>query len=600
MPARVPSSFARRRAVGWLIVAVSTVALRAAAPEPRPRIFAGGVAGVAVLAQAEASARFRAQGGGLYLHNNGWAALTPDEREAVVRHFVGAPVAVELGFGVGDHARAWGKLWRENYAPHGFRPAFIAANAFAQNNQPTAAQWRDYSASLRAAGVPEATLILPTFEYQNFRPNIPTLAEHTVTRSPVFQEILRAAGGIVLDTPSGYFFGREEAYREWVVDAIRWTRAQRLTAVVIASPHHSREKFAADTDRFLVYLREHHAAPDIVVVENYEPKPAPDYPNVVGPETQPHSALGVALGLLPPRGTANIGARGEELLFLENGVVKAGIDRAKGGAITWLSSVSYPRNLVNSADPGRLIQQSYYAGLRLDRRAEGQSKAWSPWAWNPIQGGGVGSWARVTEFKRLADGTLFAETIPNLWDMPNEPAAAVMRQWTAFEPGMPDTLVVRCEFVAQRAPGDRWGPARLSPQEIPACYFTRNFSVMQSYLGDGAWRDERQPPGPPWGRTTPPRQAMAFFTADGQGVAVFSPAATQPWNFGPHAGGASDDPAAGPCMHVAPIDRVLLGPASTYRYRYWLILGPRAQLAARLDALWKTYSAERAHLTNPE
>ena len=37
----------------------------------------------------------------------------------------------------------------------------------------------------------------------------------------------------------------------------------------------------------------------------------------------------------------------------------------------------------------------------LDRRAEGQSKAWSPWSWNPIQGGGVGSWARVTEFKHL-------------------------------------------------------------------------------------------------------------------------------------------------------------------------------------------------------
>lgn len=313
-----------------------------------------------------------------------------------------------------------------------------------------------------------------------------------------------------------------------------------------------------------------------------------------------------------PAAPKNISARGEDLLTLDNGTVKIGIDRAKGAAITWLSWSAYPKNMVNSADPGRLIQQSYYAGLRLDRQAEGQSKSWSPWSWNPIQGGGVASWARVTEFKRLdivaeasrfssaaSPPTLYAETIPNLWDMPSEPAAALMRQWTAFEPAMPDVVVVRCEFIAERAAGDRWGPAKLSPQEIPACYFTRNFSTIKSYLGDGLWRTETQPPGPPWGKTRPPKNAMAMFEPNGQGVAVFSPVATQPWNFGPHAGGASDAPAAGPCMHVAPIDRVNLGPKSTYRYRYWLIVGTEAQLTARLDVLLEKYSAERAELVNP-
>ena len=297
--------------------------------------------------------------------------------------------------------------------------------------------------------------------------------------------------------------------------------------------------------------------------------------------------------------TGNIVSRGEELLFLDNGHVRIGIDRAKGGAITWLSWPAYPKNMVNSADPGRLIQQSYYAGVRLDRRTEGQSPSWSPWSWNPIQGGGVSSWARVTVFERRDDRTLFAETVPKLWDMPDEEAAARMRQWTAFEPEWPDVVVVRCEFTASRENNDRWGPARLSPQEIPACYFTRNFSTIKSYLGDGQWRMESQPPGPPWGRTRPPRQAIALFAPNGQGVAVFSPAATQAWNFGPHAGGASDSPAAGPCMHVAPVDRVNLGPESTYRYRYWLVVGGEAQLAARLDALWKNHAGERAELTNP-
>ena len=289
----------------------------------------------------------------------------------------------------------------------------------------------------------------------------------------------------------------------------------------------------------------------------------------------------------------------EDLLFLDNGTVKVGIDRTKGAAITWLSSADYPKNLVNLTDPGRLIQQSYYSGKILDRRADGQSAAWSPWTWNPIQGGGVGSWARVNEFKRLDTPALYSETVPKLWDMPNEEAAAIMRQWTAFEPAMPNVVVVRCEFVSQRADNDRWGAALPHHQEIPACYFTRNFSAAKSYLGDGQWRDETQPPGPPWGKARPPLNAMASFTAGGQGVAVFSPAATQPWNFGPHGEGASDDPVAGPCMHVAPLDRVSLGPKSIYRFRYWLILGTAPQLATRLDELLKKYSHEHAELTGP-
>ena len=293
-----------------------------------------------------------------------------------------------------------------------------------------------------------------------------------------------------------------------------------------------------------------------------------------------------------------------DLLMLDNGTVKVGIDREKGAAITWLSFDTYPENLVNIADPGRLIQQSYYAGRRLDRRPEGQSKSWSPWTWNPIQGGGVGAggrngtWASVTAFENK-DSTLYSETIPKLWDMPDENAEAVMRQWTTFEPNMPDVIRVQCEIQVMRRDDDPWGEARQSPQEVPACYFTRNFETVKSYLGDGQWRAEHQAPGPPWGKATPPLKAMAMFEPSGQGIAVFSPTSSEKWNFGPHGRGLSRDPEDGPCMHVAPIDRVRLGRQSTFRYRYWLVLGNEMQLAMRLDALWKTFSDEQSQLVEP-
>lgn len=288
----------------------------------------------------------------------------------------------------------------------------------------------------------------------------------------------------------------------------------------------------------------------------------------------------------------------DDSLIIDNGTVRVGIDRAKGGAIAWLSWRDYPTNAVNVADPGRLIQQSYYAGKALDRTIEGQSRAWSPWAWNPIQGGGVGSWARVVKFERSNNVLMHSETIPKLWDMPNEEAAAVMRQWTSFEPGFSNAVLVHCQFVSRRPTGDRWGAGGNHAQEVPACYFTRYFGAAKSYLGDGRWRVESQPPGPPWGQAVPPRKAMAVFNPKGQGIAIFSPIATQPWNFGPHGQGDTANPTAGPCMHVAPLDRVKLGPQAEYSYRYWLLTGTEAELADALEILWQRHATEKASFGN--
>lgn len=282
-------------------------------------------------------------------------------------------------------------------------------------------------------------------------------------------------------------------------------------------------------------------------------------------------------------------------LFLDNGTLRVGLDRTKGGSITWLSWKNHPKNTVNLHDPGRLLQQSYYAGRSLDRRADGQHKAWSPWTWNPIQGGGVESWARVTTFEK-EEGSLHAVTVPKLWDMPNEEAQALMKQWVRFEPGMSNVLVVRNELVCQRSDDDRWGPAVPRHQEVPACYFTRTFDTLLSYLGDGQWREESAPLGPPWTKAQPPRRAMACFNKDGQGIAIFSPVSGDTWNFGPVGARLTPDPKAAPCVHVAPLTTAALGPRSTFRYRYWLVTGTKEEIAKRLEALWTSYADEKAAL----
>jgi len=270
-----------------------------------------------------------------------------------------------------------------------------------------------------------------------------------------------------------------------------------------------------------------------------------------------------------------------------------------GASISYLSWTTYRENVVNIHDPGRLIQQSYYAGRVLDRSAEGQSRAWNPWPWNPIQGGGVGSWANVRKFEKERDGRLYAETIPKLWDMPDEDAEAVMRQWTGLEPGLRNVVVVRCELECLRQENDRWGPGIPRHQELPALYFTRNFGTYRSYLGDGQWRDEARAPGSPWHAVRPPLNVMACFNREGQGIAVFSPVATERWNFGPHGAGNSAEATDASCVHLAPIASVELGARAKLRYRYWMVVGTEEEIGESIDVLLEKYGEERVELVDP-
>ena len=290
-----------------------------------------------------------------------------------------------------------------------------------------------------------------------------------------------------------------------------------------------------------------------------------------------------------------------DILFLENEVTKVGIDRSMGASITWLSWEGSPGNAINIHDPGRLLQQSYYAGKTLDRQAEGQPKAWSPWSWNPIQGGGVNSWARVTDFRKISASRLYSETVPKLWDMPDEEAEAEMVQDTEFVRGMDNVVMVRNRLTCKREKGDKWGDAVPRHQELPACYFTSRFRNAEMYLGGGKWEAVKQPPGPPWGKAKPPLNVMGCFADDGQGIVVFSPASDVHWNFGPH--GKYDPkskPTDGPCMHLAPIGMAKLGPQSILEYTYWIIVGDKSEIEPRLETLLAKRKDEKLKLTDPE
>ena len=284
-------------------------------------------------------------------------------------------------------------------------------------------------------------------------------------------------------------------------------------------------------------------------------------------------------------------AAGTEELAIESPAVTVKIDKRFGGAITWISQKHGP-NLVNTCDHGRLVQQSYYAGSSLDRRAEGQSPFWSPWPWNPIQGGSFQGIPSVIEECAAAYGVLYCRLRPKLWDMSDETASAVMEQWTEFEPDMPDVIRVTARISCQRSSSDPWGKPELRHQELPACYFLRALNAVKIYQGNGSWTTCVYPhlSASGWGRVDPPRKTMALFLPNGSGIGIYSPRADTPWNVGATGDSRSMDPSSPDTMHVAPLASVALTHSASFTYRCWLILGNEQSIASRVEELTARHS----------
>ncbi len=282
-----------------------------------------------------------------------------------------------------------------------------------------------------------------------------------------------------------------------------------------------------------------------------------------------------------------------ETAFLDNGTLRMGTPTTQGGSINFLAP-SGGTNLVNWYDPGRLIQQSYYAGNPIDRTAEGQSPSWTPWTWNPIQGGDASNKkSQVIEMTQFDSGTgFFTRTVPLLWDMTTgEKAKAWIDQWNQFEPGMPDVIRVTCRLTCFRNADDPWTVASRH-QELPAVYLIRTLSKVVTYQGDSPWTNAPVEdvtsniiPGPPWIRHDPTESWVAMVNpTTNVGVGLYSPLNREFWWVG--ATGAATGGAQSPnTMHMAPLRTMRLERNSILAYRYWMIYGDIETIRERIYQL---------------
>ncbi len=281
------------------------------------------------------------------------------------------------------------------------------------------------------------------------------------------------------------------------------------------------------------------------------------------------------------------GSESSTELVADNGHLMLKLDLSRGGAIAWLSLTGSERSIVNIADEGRYIQQSYYAGRSLDRKAEGQAPRWSPWSWNPIQvGDAFRHRAQILDYHKKGN-ELYVKCVPMQWDMNDKPAEAEMEQWTTLKGNV---LEVRNRLTCHRTDAI-YGDSILCDQELPAVYPVSALKNLYTYQGEAPFTKEEVQQltvinlsSGFWGIYNGVSENWMAFTDDsGWGMVVYNPKCTK--FLAGLSGVTGKESKDGSTSYIAPVRKEMLTKNCVYEYKYYILVGSLKEMRATIYKL---------------
>jgi hypothetical protein len=279
-------------------------------------------------------------------------------------------------------------------------------------------------------------------------------------------------------------------------------------------------------------------------------------------------ALAIAIALSTPAAAqATHPEVASKQKFIDNGKIKIGVDLSSGGSVFWFSELPVDRNLLNHADRGRFIQQSYYG------RKDGSMWAKKPWCWNPVQGGDYkGKPAKLLEV-RENQNSLYLRSVPVNWAGGQDIDDCRMEQWISLSG---DIARIRYRFSYH---GKETHPLR--PQELPAVFMDFALTDLVYYQGAEPWKDapiSKDRPGWPNESRNVTEHWAGFVGADGRGVGVLFPGTDKITTYR-HPG--KPGPKGGGCSYFAPIRKMTITPGLVFEYEICLTIGTAAEMRAR-------------------
>ncbi len=264
----------------------------------------------------------------------------------------------------------------------------------------------------------------------------------------------------------------------------------------------------------------------------------------------------------------------ESWSYLENGLLRIGVDQSRGAGIGFLALSEDNRNLLNHHDTGRFIQQSYYGNK------DGSMWAKKPWCYNPVQGGSYkGEQSKILAFRKT-DKELYAKIEPLHWANAKTCPEAIMQEWITLE-GPVAKVRMRMDFTGetQERATHQEMPAMFVDFDLPHLVFEKEGKLVRHvpvFLGNGV--------GPQ--KITYETGWLAYVDDKDFGIGICTPGTKNAVNYR-HRGNGKTGPTGSACSYVAPIRTLKLTKGEAVDYEFYLTIGSLDEIRARFEKLGK-------------
>ena len=269
--------------------------------------------------------------------------------------------------------------------------------------------------------------------------------------------------------------------------------------------------------------------------------------------------------------------------YMGNARFKIGIRLMWGGGICYISDVRNPvdglTNLVNQADTGRLIQQSYYGTGANGEYTPGRFNN-SNWSYNPVQGGDqYQNHSRIIDIV-VDENSVYVKSQPQDWSLNNQITPSYMENtYTLCD----DYIRVDNRFVDFSG----WTHP-YSHQELPAFYTVSYLDKFTWYDGSKPWTGDKLSSRSDLNFWGDPQYSgdCRFYIKDSNtetwcawtnkdidyGIGLYVPNADT-YFAGKHAYNGSMDPGSGACNYVAPVNQIRMVSYQPIEYSYLMTTG---------------------------
>ena len=278
----------------------------------------------------------------------------------------------------------------------------------------------------------------------------------------------------------------------------------------------------------------------------------------------------------------DLGRSEKDFIYIENKILKLGIDTSMGGAITYLEMKEYGENMVNNFDLGRQVQISFFGGPNpfIPSPDKQPHQRWVKIGWNPIQAGDVYGYGSKIIDLYVGSDSIFVSCIPMHWPLENVPGQCIYESRIKLDG---NKVYVTAGILNHRDDHTQY-PARTS--EFPAVYTNGTYYKLYTYTGDAPFTMaplKRIPKRTvergefPWTRFQATESWAALVNDDNLGLAVYSPVTQR------FLGGFTGKEGEGstfdiPCGYICPIGYEVLDHNIEYEYSYVLVAGELNQI----------------------